>query len=224
VIGIRFDKTGFTLLELIIASAISAVVIGILSACFAFALRVWVRVEDERPDPSFQMADLLERQLAECDPTPLKFAESVHPVFAGRANFIAFATAHSVKAISHGVPVIARYDWDSKDGVLYYSELIMDPFHTKSIEEFLAGKPGAAEKFKVRSYGVNFREFTMSYAGKESKQYTESWDSSDDVPMEVLVKWKGQDTAGHARRFMVNAPFSIEVQKAQVQSGVAATQ
>jgi prepilin-type N-terminal cleavage/methylation domain-containing protein len=220
----HFDRKGFTLLELIIASAISAVVIGILSACFTFALRVWFVVQDERPDPSFQLADLLQRQLAECDPTPVKFSEGVRPVFAGRANVIAFATAHSVKAISQGVPVVARYDYDAKSGVLHYSELVMDPYHTKSIEEFLSNKAGYAEKSKVRSYGVDFPEFVLGYAGKESKQFAESWDSKEELPVEVLVKWKGQDLAGHARRFMLNAPFPIEVQKGQVQGGVTTGQ
>jgi prepilin-type N-terminal cleavage/methylation domain-containing protein len=220
----RFDKTGFTLIELIIASAISAVVIGILSACFAFALRVWVSVQNEKPDPSFQLADLLQRQLAECDPSPVKFTESVHPVFTGQPNSIAFVTAHSVKAISQGVPVVARYVYDAKAGVLYYSELIMDPYHSKAIEEFLANNSSGAKESKVRSYGVDFREFTLGYAGKDSKQFVETWEAGNDVPVQVLVKWKGQDAAGHARRFEVNAPFTIEVQKGQVQGGVAGGQ
>lgn len=220
----RFDKTGFTLIELIIASAISAVVIGILSACFAFALRVWVSVQNEKPDSSFQLADLLQRQLAECDPTPVKFTEGVHVVFTGQPNSIAFVTSHSVKAISHGVPVVARYVYDAKAGVLHYSELVMDPFHTKSIEEFLANDSSRGQESKIRSFGVDFREFTLAYAGKDSKQFLESWDATDDVPVEVLVKWRGQDPAGHARRFEVNAPFAVEVQKAKVQGGVAAGQ
>lgn len=214
----RFDKTGFTLIELIIASAISAVVIGILSACFAFVLRVWIRVQDEKPDPSYELADLLQRQLAECDPLPVKFAEGARAVFSGQADSIAFVTAHSVKAISQGVSVIARYDYDAKEGVINYSELIMDPYHTKSIEEFLGNR---SEKPKVRSYGVGFREFTLGYAGKNSKQFSDSWDSTDDIPVEVLVKWKGQDSTDHARRFEVNAPFPIEVQKTHVPGGVA---
>ena len=210
----RFDNRGFTLIELIIASALSAVVIGILSACFAFALRVWGNVQNEKPDPSFQLTDLLQRQLAECDPSPIKFTESIHPVFTGQTNSIAFITAHSVKAISQGVPAVVQYTYDPKAGVLYYSEQIMDPVHTKFIEDFLA-KSSATENAKFRTYGVEFREFALGYAGKDSKQFSESWDSNDELPVEVLVKWRGQDTAVHARRFMVNAPFTIEIKKGQ---------
>ena len=63
-------KEGFTLIELILATAISALVVGILSVCFAFTLRVWQGTQNQKPDQTFQLADLLNRQLAECDPKP----------------------------------------------------------------------------------------------------------------------------------------------------------
>jgi prepilin-type N-terminal cleavage/methylation domain-containing protein len=211
----RWDGTGFTLIELIIATAISAVVIGILSVCFAFALRVWGAVLSEKPDPAFELADLLQRQLAECDPTPVKFTEGLRTVFKGQANSIAFVTAHSVKAISQGVPVVVRYTYDAKSRVLYYSEIILDPYHPAAIQEFLANRPSGMDEAKIRSYGVDFQQFALAYAGKDARQFADSWETNDEVPVEVLVSWRGRDPAGHARRIMVNAPFPIEVQKGQ---------
>ncbi|MGA2400540.1 MAG: prepilin-type N-terminal cleavage/methylation domain-containing protein [Syntrophobacteraceae bacterium] len=214
--GAQCGGKGFTLLELILATAISALVIGILSVCFSFALRVWQSTQNQKPDHTFQVAELLKRQLAECDPTPIRFTDSVHPVFNGQSNSIAFVTAHSVKAISQGVPVVARYSYDPDSKVLHYSELLLDPYHSKSIAQFLADKSSQKKESKIGSYSIDFPEFVLSYAGKESREFSQSWEVGDEVPVEVLLRWQGQDSRVHAQILMVNTPFSIRIPKLQV--------
>ena len=210
------NTKGFTLIELILATAISALVVGILSVCFAFTLRVWQSTQNQKPDQTFQMADLLNRQLAECDPKPIKFTDGTHPLFAGQPNSIVFVTAHSVKAISQGVPIVARYTYDPNSRVLYYSELLLDPYHPGPIERFLAGGSSGGQGTEVRTYGVDFPEFVLTYAGKESKWFSHSWRTVDELPVEVLVRWRAKDLVVHARACMLNAPFPIEVQKTPV--------
>jgi prepilin-type N-terminal cleavage/methylation domain-containing protein len=166
----RQDKTGFTLIELILATALSALVVGILSVCFSFALRVWQSTQDQKPDLTFQLSDLLNRQLAECDPRPVRFKEKAHLLFTGQPNSIAFLTTHSVKAISQGVPVVASYTYDPNSRVLSYSELQLDPYHPAFIERFLAGRSSSGKQTEIRSYGVDFPEFVLAYAGKDSKE------------------------------------------------------
>ncbi len=208
-----WDKTGFTLIELILATAISALVVGILSVCFSFTLRVWQSAQNQKPDQTFQLADLLNSQLAECDPKPIKFTDGVHPLFAGQPNSIVFVTAHSVKAISHGVPVVARYTYDPNSRVLYYSELLLDPYHPGSIEKFIAGGSSRKQETEVRTYGVDFPEFVLAYAGKDSREFSKAWQAVDALPVEVFLRWRANDSVVHARVCMVNAPFSIEVPK-----------
>jgi prepilin-type N-terminal cleavage/methylation domain-containing protein len=210
------ERKGFTLIELIIATAISALVMGILSVCFSFALRVWQSTQDSKPDFAFPVAELLKSQLAECDPTPIRFTETLHPVFIGKPNSIAFITTHSVRAISQGVPVVVRYTYDPNSKILYYSELLLDPYHSKSIEQFLADKSLQNKDSKIHSYGVEFPEFVLEYAGEESKQFSQSWDSKDEFPKEVLMRWRGQDTMVHTQILMLNTPFSIVVPKVQL--------
>jgi prepilin-type N-terminal cleavage/methylation domain-containing protein len=214
------DRKGFTLIELIIATAISALVMGILSVCFSFALRVWQSTQDQKPDFAFPVAELLKGQLAECDPTPIRFERAVHPVFIGQPNAIAFVTTHSVRAISQGVPVVVRYTYDPGSRILYYSELLLDPYHSKSIEQFLSDKSLQNKETKIRSYGVEFPEFVLAYAGEDSKQFLQSWDSTDELPREVLLRWKGQDSRIHAQILMTNTPFSVETQKAPLPNAV----
>ncbi len=209
-------RKGFTLIELILATAISALVVGILSVCFAFTMRVWQGTQNQKPDQTFQLADLLDRQLAECDPTPIKFTGGVRPLFAGQENSIVFVTAHSVKAISQGVPVVARYTYDSNSRVLYYSELLLDPYHTDSIQKFIAGGSYRKQETEVRSYGVDFPEFDLAYAGKESTRFSQSWQTVNELPVEVLVRWRSNDSVVHARVCMLNAPFPVEVSNVAV--------
>jgi prepilin-type N-terminal cleavage/methylation domain-containing protein len=210
----RLDKTGFTMIELILATALSALVVGILSVCFSFALRVWQSTQNLKPDQTSLLADLLNRQLAECDPKPIKFKDRVHPLFTGQPNSIAFVTTHSVKAISQGVPVVARYMYDPNSRVLYYSELLLDPYHSDFIEKFLAGRASSEKETGIRAYGVEFPEFVLAYAGKESREFSQAWDAVDELPVEVLLRWRAKDSTVHARVCMVNALFSIEVPKA----------
>lgn len=207
------NRKGFTLIELILATAISALVVGILSVCFAFTLRVWQGTQNQKPDQTFQLADLLNRQLAECDPKPIKFTGGMRTLFAGEPNSIVFVTAHSIKAISQGVPVVARYTYDPNSRVLYYSELLLDPYHPDSIERFLAGGSSRKQDTEVRTYGVDFPEFVLAYAGKESKKFSQFWQTVGELPVEVLVRWRANDSAVHARVCMLNAPFPIEVPK-----------
>jgi hypothetical protein len=184
-------------------------------------MRVWQSAQDQRPDLTFQLADLLKRQLAECDPTPVKFADNnARTVFAGQANSITFITAHSVKAISQGVPVVAHYTYDPNSKVLSYSELLLDPYHTGSIEKLLSGRSTGNKDDEIRSYGVDFPEFVLAYAGKDSKEFSQAWNGKDDLPVEVLLRWKGSDAIVHGLVCMVNNPFTIEKQQQAPRGGV----
>ncbi|HYA42393.1 MAG TPA: prepilin-type N-terminal cleavage/methylation domain-containing protein [Syntrophobacteraceae bacterium] len=208
------SRSGFTLLELIIATAISALVIGILSVCFSFTMRLWQVTQNQQPDQTFMLADLLKRQLAECDPTPVKFSDnSMHSLFSAQLNSIVFATSHSVKAISQGLPVVARYSYDPESRMLSYSETLLDPYHPQAIERFIAGRSPGGKETEVRSYGIYFPEFALLYAGKQSKEFSQSWESGDELPVEILLRWRGTDMVIHAMMCMVNAPFTLEVSR-----------
>lgn len=207
--------SGFTLIELVLATLISTLVVGMLSVCLSFALRAWESVQDRKPDQTSAFLDLFKEQLAEFDPTPIRFADGLRPLFAGQPLAIAFATAHSVKAISHGVPVIARYVYDPKSRVLYYAEMPFDPYHPKLIEEFLQSGPTPSDKRDSRFHAIDLPGFSLGYAGKEQQQFAESWEEENQVPVSVLLRWNGQDSAPYAQILMVNSPFAVEAGKQQ---------
>jgi prepilin-type N-terminal cleavage/methylation domain-containing protein len=205
-----WEPRGFTLIELMVATAIAAVVIGIVSVCFSFSLRVWHMSATSKPDLTFRMVELLQRQLAECDPTPLNFPNGARPLFTGNASSICFLTAHSVKAISKGVPVAVRYNFDSSAGVLSYSETVMNPYRPQGLQKFAAASDSSGEPASTPVYKIDFPKFSISYAGKGSTEFTNTWDSTQDLPIEILISWEGMDHASHSEACMVNSPFPIE--------------
>ena len=210
------SESGFTLIELIIATAISALILGILSVCFSFTMRVWQVTQNQKPDQTFLLADLLKRQLAECDPTPIRFSDnSTHTLFSAQPNSIVFVTSHSVKAISQGVPVVARYTYDPNSKMLSYSELLLDPYHPALIEKFLAGGTFGRKETAIPSYGVYFPEFELAYAGGDAKQFTQAWEKANEFPAEILLMWRANDSTVHAQVCMVNSPIPVEVQQSQ---------
>lgn len=202
---------GFTLIELMVATAISALVIAIISVCLSFALRMWQSTVNRKPDQTFRMAQLLQRQLAECDPRPINFPNGSRPLFIGKSNSICFITSYSVKAISKGVPVVARYTYDPGSRVLYYAEMVMDPYRPQSLEQFALGGNSSGERSQVRSYGVDFPGFALSYAGKNAREFIQSWASTQELPLEILLTWKQTNGDGHSMVCMVNSPFPIQV-------------
>lgn len=205
-----WEATGFTLIELMVATAIAAVVIGIVSVCFSFTLRIWHKTATSKPDLTFRMVELLQRQLAECDPTPLSFPNGARPLFAGNSNSIYFITAHSVKAISKGVPAVVRYSYDAGAGVLSYTEMVMNPYRLQGIQKFATESVSSGEPAATPVYKIDFPKFTIRYAGKGSSEFTPTWDSTQDLPIEILLSWEGMDHTAHSEACMVNSPFAIQ--------------
>lgn len=209
----RNAESGFTLIELILATAISAIVIGILSACLSFSLRAWESSQNRRPDQTILLVDLLKKQLAEVDPTPIKFEDGMRPLFSGNSTSIVFATSHSVKAISQGIPVAVRYSYDAGSKTLFYAERPLDPYHSKLILDF--AQPKASGNDTARSFTVDLGGFSLAYAGKDEKQFSEGWNKTNEIPIEILLTWNGQDSKSYSQTLMLNCPFAIQIDKSQ---------
>jgi hypothetical protein len=209
------NKSGFTLIELILATTISTLVIGILSVCLSFSLRAWESTQNRKPDHTSAFVYLLKQQLAEFIPTPVKFEDGLRPVFTGTAQSLVFATGHSVKAITRGIPVVARYTYDSRSKVLHYSEMPLDPYHAKSIRNFMQAKDakGDGDKEKYRLYPIELAEFGLLFAGKDGKELSEAWNHPDEIPVEIVLNWAAQDSPQSSQVFMVNCPFTIDVDR-----------
>ena len=212
---------GFTLVELVLATLISSLVIAIVSVSLGFSLRVWERSQNRQPDDFPSLVELLKWQLASFDPVQVREEGEARIIFRGDNNFIAFATDRSVRAISNGVPVVARYVYDSSGKVLYYAEIPLDPYHPDVIKEFLEMKPSDRSSFP-RFYPTPVDSFSLSFGqGDEKGGVADSWDDTRAIPAYVRVSWSRDGGATESTQVIIpNFLFArkIEEQKAGVPS------
>lgn len=199
------ESSGFTLLELVLATVISALVIGILSSVLSFSLRVWERQQNRRQSDLPALLDLMKWQLANFDPVPVATGQGQEkrPLFVGDEHSMAFATDRSVKAISKGVPIIARYVYSQSAKKLYYSEIPLDPYHHDDIKAFLELAPGDKDAWP-RFYETDAGGFALAFGGGEDKSdRSEAWDNDAEIPSVVTVKWSSTEGGGAGMEVMV---------------------
>jgi prepilin-type N-terminal cleavage/methylation domain-containing protein len=201
--------SGFTLLELILAMTIFSLVIGILSVSLTFSLRVWEKQQNQAPPEMPNILDLMKWQLANFDPTPIRIEDANRLIFMGNEHSLIFSTDRSVKAISRGAPVIVRYIFDPREKKLYYSEIPLDPYHPKVVEEFLKAGPQKDSQWP-RFYSIDAGGLSLSYVESEDHpELKESWDNRSAIPATIIVKWSPieEAEASHAEVMIPNSFF-----------------
>lgn len=187
--GLR-NSSGFTLLELVLATTLSAMVVGILSMALSFSLRVWEREQNRKHSDIPNLVDLLKWQLATFDPIYFTIEGKRSLVFHGTATSLAFTTDHSVKALSRGAPVVARYVFSRKDHKVFYGEMPIDPYKPEPLKAFLNRKPEVGERTWPPFFSTDAADFSLSYAEQDSRdKYSETWEDDSAIPAVVLLKW-----------------------------------
>ena len=201
---------GFTLLELVLAMFISSLVMGILAVSLSFALRVWERQQNQKPFGTPSVIELLKWQLAQFSVVPAKVEGKSRVLLSGDKHSITLATDHSVKAISHGVPVIARYVYSARDKRLFYAEVPLDPHHVEVFEEFRQLNPGKGTK-SPQFFAFDLEDFSLAYVREEKTALDESWAGDAGPPMAVLVSWRTKESPD-AYSYMVypNSIFAMK--------------
>jgi|GEM_PF-547053 len=206
-IALCLQSRGFTLVELVIATLISSLVMGIISVALGFSLRIWERQQNQTPSDMPAVIQLLKWQLATFEPLPVRIDQESVPVFKGDARSLTFATAHSVKAITRGAPVVARYVFVPRDKTLYYTEIPFDPYNTEIIEEFMKFMPGKDKK-RRGFFATAVAEMTFSYADAgETDSFEENWQGDGSIPGVVVVTWTPDGRARMAAAMVPNALF-----------------
>jgi hypothetical protein len=189
-------------MELVLASLIASMVMGIVTVALSFSIRMWERRHNQNPPQVYGVLDLMKWQLASFDPSPVKVDDEAMPLFQGEESSLTFATDKSVKAISKGAPVVARYVYVPNEKILYYAEIPFDPYHPKRIQEFIDTTPGKGESGPL-FYAVNVASFALSYAGEEKGVNSNSWNEDSAAPSAVIVKWSPDDGTSMATSFII---------------------
>jgi prepilin-type N-terminal cleavage/methylation domain-containing protein len=212
----RNPCAGFTLIELVLATLISSLVIAIVSVSLSFSLRVWEKNQNQQSDDVPSLLELLKWQLASFDPVRIDLDGERQLIFQGDEHTLTFATDRSVRAISRGVPVIARYVYAPQEKKLYYAEMVLDPYHPDPIREFMQLRP-KDDKSQPRFYPTYISSFAFAFGQKEDKGgTTESWDEATDIPQSVVVNWSSDGGASVSTQLIIpNFFFARKVQEKQ---------
>jgi prepilin-type N-terminal cleavage/methylation domain-containing protein len=196
---------GFTLLELVLAMLISSLVMGILSMALGFSLRVWERQYNRQRSDMPAMIDLLKWQLVNLNPVPVRSDMESRIIFQGQEHALTFATDHSVRALSHGVPVVARYVFKPSEKQLYYAEIPFDPYHPEPIEQFMKLEPGK-QKSWPQFQSTEVAQISFSY-GRGEGAAEKQWTDEKEIPELVGVMWSNGEIEGRTTVIVPNSFF-----------------
>lgn len=209
------DSRGFTLLELVLAMFISTLVMGIMGVSLSVALRFWERQQNQKPLGTPNVIELLKWQLAQFSVIPARVDGRSQLLLAGDKQSITLATDHSVKAVSRGVPVIARYVYSARDKLLFYTEVPLNPHHVEVFEELRRLNPGKGAR-TPQFFSFEMEDFSLAYAREDKTALEESWDGAAGAPSAVLVSWRTKDSPD-AYAYMVypNSIFAVKQESYQ---------
>ena len=205
-------------MELVLATLISAMVIGIFSVALSLSLRVWERQQNREPSDIPSLLELLKWQLAQFEPILINLEGKQRAIFQGNEQSLAFATHYSVRAISKGVPVIARYVFIPGRDELFYAEMPLDPYHPEPIQQFLQMSPGEPKSWpRFYAYG-SWGLFPFLCQWKKASEMAAAVDEELGIPSAVIAKCTARgDSASFSAVMFVNSPFSETTVEATLQ-------
>lgn len=212
--GPGLGAAGFTLVELVLATLISALVVSIFSVALSISLRAWERQQNRQPSDVPSLLQLLKWQLAAFEPVQIAFGGKKHHIFEGGDQSLAFATAYSLRAVSSGIPAVVRYLFVPERGELYYAELPLDPYHDEGLNRFLKMSPGASRSWP-HFYVTEVAEFSFSYLGNDREPVEVTDEETRELPAAVMVKCTAKGSSETVTTLMfLNSPFAKKKQQA----------
>jgi general secretion pathway protein J len=168
-------KSGFTLLELILAIAILSIVTLIIGSGFRLGINAWERGESEATETQRLrvLSGLMTQQLKSAYPYRMEIEGKMVEIFRGSPNSVLFVT--SLVDSSYGGFKWVRYVYE--DGILKYKEGILPD---KGLFERLSGDEEILES--------DIGEVRFTYLSSDGKEWKDSWEFGDGLPGAVRVK------------------------------------
>jgi general secretion pathway protein J len=169
------NKSGFTLLEILIAMTIMSIITLIVGSVFRLGVNSWDKGEAETGETQKLriLSGLLSQQIKSAYPYKMLIDEDQTTIFKGESDSLMFVTTLAE-------PVYAGFKWVRyfyEDGVLYYKEgrLPDKEFHNKMSgdEEVLDPEIG---------------EVTFSYYLSSEEEWVDEWDEEEGFPDAVRVR------------------------------------
>jgi prepilin-type N-terminal cleavage/methylation domain-containing protein len=190
---------GFTLLELVVAMALVALVTLIAATAFRLTVQAWERGVEEGESRQIQSAlpTLLERQLATRVIKQVFGEAKINPMayFCGGGNYLSFITAYSPQgSVLQGMQWV-RYQFDSgRKMLLIYQQSVTRQDDLPIAESGLGSNMAEAGALVSQIEGIS--DFRLEYTGEllydpdNTKHWLKSWDcgaESTGVPFGLML-------------------------------------
>ena len=178
---------GFTLMEVVIAITVGAMVMGILSVALSLSIKAWERSRKPFKTEIYDLMDLLSTQLVFLNTSPITYRSGTGPLFIGRKNEIFFATNFSPMGRSMNCPVIVHYRFDEEKHSISYRQMVMPgtvPEGSTLVDDFINTQKESEALMTVPSVAA----FSFKYFDQESGQAIEIWGKPGSFPVKILVE------------------------------------
>ncbi|MHC4184234.1 MAG: prepilin-type N-terminal cleavage/methylation domain-containing protein [Planctomycetota bacterium] len=189
---------GFTLLEVMFAMTLLALVALIIGNSFHLGADAWDKGSKETGETQRLrvLSGLFSQEIKSAYPYELEIDDEKVVLFKGESDRILFVTTFADG--SYGGVKWVNYSY--KEGTLYQREGILPD---KELEDKLSG----GEEEEVDS-GLD--DIRFSYYSKEDEEWKESWDYTDKLPQAVKVK------ISYFQPFLVNIPMGSKDEEEEI--------
>ncbi len=172
---------GFTLIELVIAITIGAMVMGILVYSLSITLKTWEKAK-KPPDTAIDsLLDLLATQIIHASKDiPEKF------IFRGKSNLLAFTTNFSVMGLSMNTEVLACYKYDEQGKKLLYRQEIITRGEEEKLNKFIGECFDFTSEDKGWTVILPAENFRITYW--HSQDRLDQWEDLKTPPGRILVE------------------------------------
>ncbi len=201
----RSDK-GFTLMEVLIAITIGAMVLGIVASSFSFTVKVWGKASRPPDTMLDDLMDMLSLQMIHLSKTPLMYQGGSGPLFIGRENELIFVTSFSPMGLSKNCPVIAHYRYDRTRKRLTYEQIILaNPREiAPRLDEMINAHGQKSQPEHGAALAIPLAAFSILYAPPQETTWRDSWDQPKTFPKKVRI----QATAHEESRPVVRVMYT----------------
>jgi prepilin-type N-terminal cleavage/methylation domain-containing protein len=217
----RGGNTGFTLLELLIALTLSALLITVLSLGLRSGLVSWMKLRESNQIvlPQRAVEALLTRQLRAAEIPNGQGGESP-AVFLGKKDSLTFTTNYAPIGTEAAGMILVTYAQDRAGGGLLYAQRVLTK--TEELQGLLPVEltperlTGLRKKGWITARVTIARELRFAYQRKDEvgekapEQWKDSWEDEGSLPFSVAIQWqeaKGTRPAEAAWRIFELAPF-----------------
>ncbi len=182
---------GFTLIEVLIAITIGAMVIGIVAVAFSLTIQNWERAKTLSSYSTEKFANFFARQLMCLYNKPIPIHGRNRLIFQGEKSRLIFATTFSPIGISGNCKIIAKYQFIKDKHILQYEQIALNQPTISAInmDNFLFSRSiNKAENNLITTVSIdNIKDFSIGYMSKDDASFRDSWNEPATAPYKVII-------------------------------------